>query len=127
MGFGPVFGCHAHMMKKNPIGYSDAEYYAGHFEIFFPKISNCKKPRPTMKIFGRAISSHIINFRLLSFSEHFQTQVEKFFASSRSRKISCSRRKNNFEDILRGSDFMADQKKSLFHYISLFPYLRSVR
>ena len=101
---------------KKLIGYSDAEFYAGNLKkkTIFWKISNHKKAHPTLKIFGRAISSHIINFRFLPFSRHFQTAEENFFASSRSRIISCSLRKKNLADISRGKDFRADSKKSLF-------------
>ena len=30
--FGPVFGCHAPQIGKEPTGYLDAKYYAKHFE-----------------------------------------------------------------------------------------------
>ena len=83
----------------------------------FSKISKNKGPRPTLKIVGRAISSHIINFWFLPFSGHFRTLGEIFFASSRRTKISWCWRKKNRGDISSRSDFIADSKKSLFRYI----------
>ena len=83
----------------------------------FSNIIKNKGPRPTLKIVGKAISSHIINFWFLPFSGHFRTLGEIFFASSRRRKISWCWRKKNWGDISSGSDFIADPKKSLFRYI----------
>ena len=80
----------------------------------FSKISKNKGARPTLKIVGRAISSHIINFRFLPFSGHFWTLRKNFFASSRRTKISWCWRKKNWGDISSRSDFIADSKKSLF-------------
>ena len=83
---------------------------------FWKSLKN-KGPRPTLKIVGRAISSHIINFWFLPFSGHFRTLGEIFFASSRRTKISWCWRRKNRGDISRRSDFIADPKKSLFRYI----------
>ena len=71
---------------KKPIEYSDEEFCPASFEKkFFLKISNHKKARPTLKIFGRAISNHLINFLSLPFSGHFRMRREnqKWFRGSR--------------------------------------------
>ena len=94
---------------------------------FFWKIFNDKKSRPTLKVFGRTISNHSIFFfclfvcfffvcLFLSFSGHFRTcgEFQKWFRGSK--KMSSSRGRKNFADILRGNDFTADPKKSLYRY-----------
>ena len=109
----------------------------------FWKIFNDKKSRPTLKVFGRTISSHSIFlgffgffcfffvfcfcfflvffwfFLFLPFSGHFRTcgEFQKWFRGSK--KISSSRGRKNFADILRGNDFTADPKKILISLFSL--------
>ena len=79
---------------------------------FFWKISKWKKARPTLKIFGTAISSHLIliSFRFLSYSRHFGTSQENQKGSPRSRKIWCNR-----------------EKKSQTHEVSPCSYLTSLK
>ena len=72
----------------------------------YPKISKNKKGRSTLKIFGRAISSHLISFRFLPFSGDFQRSEEKKFTLNRSRKVSCNRRKKIFADTSRDKVFL---------------------
>ena len=104
--------------NKKPFRYSESSIYCEHFEKKkFPKISKNKKARQTLKIFDRAISSHLINFRFLPFSGHFRTRRHRVCGSSRSRKIWSNRRKKNRGDTSRGTDFISDRKKSLFRYI----------
>ena len=117
---GLAFGCHATQMEKKQLHMRVQNFKLDILKKKFSKISKHKKARPTLKIFGRAISSLIINFRFLPFSGHFRTCGEKLFASSRRRKISCRWRKRNRADISRGADLRADKKKSLCLYI--FPY-----
>ena len=102
--FGPVFWCYA-PNKKKPIQYSDGEFYARHFETkIFQKSLRAKKARPTLKIFSRAISSHLISFRFFPFSGHFRKRQEFSFGSSESRKI-CRFRWKKSSDYLKRNGF----------------------
>ena len=83
---------------KKPIKYLDAELYAGHFKKIFRKVFNSKKAHLTLKIFSRAISSHITNFQFLPFSGHFPMakKNQKWFRARK--KISCSWGEKNFAE-----------------------------
>ena len=112
----PLFWLWAHfwvprlLYEEKRIRYLNVKFYAASFQKnFFWKISKWKKARPTLKIFGTAISSHLISFWFLPFSGHSRMCGESQKGLRRSRKIRCSREKK-FGDILRGNDFMAYQK-----------------
>ena len=87
----------------------------------FKRTKNLKerKARPTLKIFGRAISSHLISFRFLPFSGHFRRAEEKNLRLNRSRKISWNRRKKTSR-ICQEIKFLEQiEKKSLFRYFMM--------
>ena len=86
------------------------------------KISKNKKARLTLKIFGGAISSHLIAFRFFLFSGQFRKVAEHLKWSSGSRNIWFNRRKKNQADISRGTDFIAYQKNPYFVIYSLYIY-----
>ena len=79
------------------------------------KIWNNKKARPTLKILGAAISSHLISF--FSLSGHLRTAAVKQKWSPESRKISWNRERKNFANISRDRVFrkkiLVSLKKSL--------------
>ena len=78
----------------------------------FKKISKNEKARPSLKIFSRAISSHLISFRFWPFSGPFQTVPEHQKWLSGSRKIWFNRRKKNRGYISRGiKDFFGSVLK----------------
>ena len=98
----PVFWLWARFWMTRPsdgkklIGCSHAEFYTRHFENkFFFKSTSTKRACPTRKVFGRAITSHILNFRLLLFSGHFRMAKKYQKRFRECRKISCWWRKKN--------------------------------
>ena len=119
--FGPTFLTLGPFLGATPLCVKKTNYIFWKFILSwtfpkknFQKISKNKKARQILKIFDRAISSHLISFRFLPFSGHFRTVPEHENRSTRSRKIWWSRRKKNQDDISWGTGFIGDQKKSLF-------------
>ena len=116
LSLGPFLGATPQSQKKiNWIFWKSISFWRRRKKNF-PKISKNKKARQTLKIFDRAISSHLITFRFLPFSGHFRTRRHRICGSKRSRKIWNNRRKKNRGDTSSGTDFISDQKKSLFRF-----------
>ena len=116
--FGSVFGCHARKRWKNQLDILKENFMLDILKkkIFF-LISKNQKGHPTLKIFSRATSSHLISFRFCRFLDT-SWRFRNTKSHSRSRKIRFNQRKKNRAHTSRGHDLKVDPKKSLFFYIT---------
>ena len=73
--------------KTKTVGYSDPKFHAESKN--YPKIWDNKKARQTLKIFGRAISSHLVSFLFLTCQEKYLGRVEAENLSVTKEKNSC--------------------------------------
>ena len=111
--FGSVFGCHARKRWKNQLDILKENFM---LDILKKKnfflISKNEKGHPTLKIFSRATSSHLISFRFLPFSGHFLT-VPEHQKSLEKQKNTIQPKKKKSGSYLKRSRFESQSKKVL--------------